>query len=142
MSSYFGSFGGGSSNPYGSTRRLRFERDLARARARQARIAKLNLREQGRDRDDTWFADALIPDVVEKGVDQIATSLINTPAGLYEMGKGFALDARDFATRGDLTPERTGGMFRMMGQQVYEDFRHPLRNPGYLAMDQIGRAHV
>lgn len=60
---------------------------------------------------------------------------VNTPAGVYATGKALSLDTRDVARAigrqegGDFTPSRTAKLGKAIGQQVVEDFRHPLRDP-------------
>lgn len=70
-------------------------------------------------------------------IEQIAEGLIYTPVGLFYLGKALGTDIGDIARlkpRGPLDLQ-TSDFLRDMGEAVYEDFRHPLRNPGYLALD-------
>lgn len=70
----------------------------------------------------------------------IARAAYYIPAGLYETGRSVALDARDLVTEGDVTPERTGRVVRNIGEGFAEDFRHPIRNLPFLALDVLGLA--
>lgn len=119
-----------------------FERDLARVRARKARLRRLDLRRKQKADENSWFLDRFIPDKVEQGVNEVAESLIYTIPGMYEMGKTVAQDTGDLFLRGDITPERSARMFAAMGTQMAQDLRHPLRHPGYTAMTLFGLASM
>lgn len=73
--------------------------------------------------------------LTKRATDQIGESIIYSPAGVYEAGKATGLDTRDIVTGRDRTPTRTKDLATLIASQVKEDFRHPLRNIGYLGMD-------
>jgi hypothetical protein len=75
--------------------------------------------------------------VVPTAVFQIAESLYNTPAGLVALGQAGYGDTKALAG-GDPTFSKTREIAKAIGGQVVEDFRHPLENPGYLALDVFG----
>jgi hypothetical protein len=71
---------------------------------------------------------------VDRAVGQLFGSLLYTPVGAYELGKGVVQDVGT----GDVTFGRTRGNVEAMGKSLYEDVRHPGRNPGYLIADILG----
>lgn len=128
-----GSFGGGFGSGIDTSPRLTaLEQALLRKRLREQKL-------RGKvSPDDDGFLDMLTDNIVAKALGQIGTALIYTPAGIAHMGVGIGRDVSDLARRGDITPERTFGLAEETGRAIYEDFRHPLRNPGYLALDVFG----
>lgn len=118
-----------------------FERDLAMIEARRRRLRNMKLGQRSKERENTWFFDRFIPDKLEQGVDEVATSLIYTIPGIYQMAATVGRDLSDLAM-GDVTPERSAAMFGQMGKQMYTDVRHPLRHPGYTAMTLFGLASM
>lgn len=92
------------------------------------------------------FFGKLVPNVVEKAVGQIADVAINAIPGAFYTAKDIGSDALhgefspvniywDLAHGRNPFPKRSSRIVEAMGRQTYEDFRHPLRNPGYLAID-------
>ena len=117
----------------------RRKRELARRRADFTNRLKSRQLSQAPKKKEGKL-DRLTPDLLGRAVGQIAEVVKGTPRGIYEMAHQPALDIKDFVTEGDITPERTGGMFKQAGQQLVEDVRHPLRNPGYLFLDLLSLA--
>ena len=76
---------------------------------------------------DAGFLERFFGDLVE--------TAIYTPAGVYELGKAVGFDVRDLATQGDITPERSAKLGKQIAVQTAEDIRHPLRHPGFTALD-------
>lgn len=118
------------------------ERRAELLRRRQAFVRRLQERtlEKPPERDGGGILDAITPDILGLAISQIATAMKSTPRGIYEMVRAPTLDIKDLLTEGDITPERTGHLAKETVKQVYQDFRHPLRNPGYLALDLLSLA--
>jgi hypothetical protein len=70
----------------------------------------------------------------KRAIGQILESLYYTPAGLYQTEEAVRKDV-GAAAGGDLSFRRSRALGGEMAHQVAEDFRHPLRNIGYLGMD-------
>lgn len=115
---------------------LRERRLRQRRRAFLRRLDQSSLRDPPKPEHESFFGRA-IPDVVELAGSQIGDALIHSIPGLYEMGKAGVNDARDLVMRGDVTPERLGRIAEATVRGTVDDFRHPLRNPGYLLLDLI-----
>ncbi len=89
--------------------------------------------------------DAATPDILSKALEQIGTSLIYMLPGIYQIGKAVGSDLSDLTkdsywTSGawkDPGESEVLRLGKMMGQGIYEDFRHPRENPGYLALDLL-----
>lgn len=95
------------------------------------------------------------PKILGVAAYQIADALIHSPQGLFEAAKTLGGDVskaqlalaekvtgREAAGEEDLTFKGTRQMGEAMGRGIYEDFRHPLRNPGYLFLDILGIASL
>ena len=76
---------------------------------------------------DAGFIDRFFSDLIE--------TAIYTPAGVYELGKAVGFDVRDAVVKGDITPERSAELGKQIAVQTAEDIRHPLRHPGFTALD-------
>lgn len=79
----------------------------------------------------------------------LADVAAHVPSGLYGVGHGLGKDAYDDIRHGGiLRPKglisksgrktRSGRLVIGMGHGLYEDFRHPLRRPGYTILDVLG----
>lgn len=91
---------------------------------------------------------------ISRFAGQIANATINMPYGFYKLVRGIGLDGFDLSTMplsalGAPVRDRSSNathtlnLLRQMGNQIiHEDVAHPLRNPGYLAMDIWGVATV
>lgn len=79
--------------------------------------------------------------------EQLATGLILSPAALFYLGKAAANDVRDVANpdfwmgKGEMNSD-LARFFGDIGEGIVEDVRHPLQNPGYLALDVFGAASL
>lgn len=119
------------------TERARQAELLRRRKAFVDRLRERQITEPPKEQD-RGILNTVMPDILDRAVSQIATAIKETPAGLMELVRAPVLDVKDLVTQGDFTPERTAGIGKAMATGVYEDFRHPLRNPGYLFLDLIG----
>lgn len=80
-------------------------------------------------------------DFMARALEQVAEGLVMTPVGMFFLGKSVATDVSNVA-QGDIGPSKTLGLLGDMGEAIYEDVRHPLRNPGYLALDAFAAASM
>lgn len=131
-------------NPYGGGATGYYQPPLLSPLQQQAYLNELRKRRLGAQPQDDGGLFGFLPDVIEeplgdaldvvgKAAEQIGTALIYSPVGLYHMGKATVQDIADLP-EGEFF-ERSRNMYETMGRQFVEDFRHPLRNPGYLLMD-------
>lgn len=71
-------------------------------------------------------------------LSQIGESAMYSPAGVYQSGRAVVKDVGS-AAHGDPSFKRSRRLGAAMAKATAEDFRHPRRNAGYLALD-IGAA--
>lgn len=146
---YFGSsrrgyFGGSTLPSYGQT-----QLDPLALQNLQRSLAGLNLGQEPQPSRPGGFLSGIgravewaIPGdaFASRALEQIAQGLIYTPVGLYYMGKAGVTDVKniaspDFWASGKPMHSELGEYFGEMAHAIGEDIRHPLRNPGYLALD-------
>lgn len=70
-------------------------------------------------------------------IGQIGESMYYLPAGLFETGRAVVKDTGE-AIHGKPSFKRTRNLGKAIAKATAEDFRHPLRRSGYLALDLAG----
>jgi hypothetical protein len=95
--------------------KARFKSDIAKRTATISRIGP-----------DRGFVGRFTGDLINAAV--------YSPAGAYQIGKAGYHDIGD-TIHGKPTLKRTGQIGKTMARGVASDFRHPLRHPGYTALD-------
>jgi hypothetical protein len=113
---------------------------------RQAQVAQLTGKQEDFDKYEEMLNSSglasmsganIVTGTITKGIGQVARSLVDTPGGLILLEESARKDISD-ATRGDLSFQRSRHIGGEIARQTVEDFRHPLRNPGFLFLDVIG----
>jgi hypothetical protein len=77
---------------------------------------------------------------VYKGNKQVAESLKDSPRGVYTVLNDASKDIHDYYFEGDVSFSRSNTILKAQAQAVGRDVRHPLENPGFLALDILGFA--
>ena len=72
--------------------------------------------------------------------EDLYQAAVSSPRGFYELGKAGALDVKDLVTfqhLGDPGEARTLDVVTEIGKQIGQDLAHPLRHPGFTALDLL-----
>jgi len=76
-------------------------------------------------------------DLASRFVSNIKDAAVYAPYGLYKGAEAVAKDEY-YGLQGDVKhSQHTTDLLKAMGKSTVEDIRHPLRNPGYTALDAL-----